>query len=152
MVGLLQAPPGTRLFERLKREGRVVGWSSGDNVDGTTNIVPKMSLDVLKAGYRRILETIYSPGPYYSRIRTFLREYMPTRARGKMHLYHVVAALRAFVRLGLIGDGRKEFWKLLLWTQLHRPRLLPDAIILAVTGYHFRKVCEKARMAGEEPA
>ena len=38
MVGMLQAPPGTRLFDRLKRENRVVSSFSGDNVDGTTNI------------------------------------------------------------------------------------------------------------------
>jgi len=38
MVGLLQAPPGTRLYERLQQEDRLLGQMSGDNVDGTTNI------------------------------------------------------------------------------------------------------------------
>ena len=42
MVGLLQAPAGTRLYERLRREGRLLGRMSGDNVDGTTNIIPKL--------------------------------------------------------------------------------------------------------------
>lgn len=32
---------------------------------------------------------------------------------------------------------------LLLWTQFRRPRLLPDAINLAISGHHFRKICEK---------
>lgn len=41
MVGLLQAPPGTQLYERLKRESRLLGRSTGDNVDGTTNIIPR---------------------------------------------------------------------------------------------------------------
>ncbi len=41
MVGMLQAPPGTGLFERLRRESRVVEFFSGDNVDGTTNIIPR---------------------------------------------------------------------------------------------------------------
>lgn len=40
MVGLLQAPPGTRLYERMKQEGRLLARLSGDNVDGTTNILP----------------------------------------------------------------------------------------------------------------
>ena len=44
MVGLLQAPPGTKLYERLKKEGRLSGLLSGDNVDGTTNIIPKMDM------------------------------------------------------------------------------------------------------------
>jgi len=40
MVGLLQAPHGTRLYERLKGEGRLLPHISGNNVDGSTNIVP----------------------------------------------------------------------------------------------------------------
>ena len=75
MVGLLQAPPGTRLHERLKRAGRLLEQMSGDNVDGTTNIVPVMSLDTLRDGYKHVLHRIYSPKPFYQRVKTFLREY-----------------------------------------------------------------------------
>ena len=39
-----------RLYERMKKEGRLRGKSSGDNVDGTTNIIPAMSLDALQEG------------------------------------------------------------------------------------------------------
>jgi hypothetical protein len=49
MVGLLQAPPGTLLFERLAREHRVSTEFSGDNVDGRTNIIPAMGLDNRRA-------------------------------------------------------------------------------------------------------
>jgi hypothetical protein len=35
MIGLLQSHPGTRLYERLQREDRLVYEFSGDNVDGT---------------------------------------------------------------------------------------------------------------------
>ncbi len=53
MVGLLQAPPGTRLYERLKREGRLREEITGDNVDGTTNIVPRMNYDYRVADGKR---------------------------------------------------------------------------------------------------
>ncbi len=46
MVGLLQAPIGTLLYKRMEKEGRLVNEFSGDNVDGSTNIVPKMGLEV----------------------------------------------------------------------------------------------------------
>jgi radical SAM superfamily enzyme YgiQ (UPF0313 family) len=59
MVGMLQAPPGTRLFDRLKKENRLSGTISGDNVDGTTNIIPKMGLETLFEGYRSIMAKIY---------------------------------------------------------------------------------------------
>ena len=55
MVGLLQAPPGTRLYERLKQAGRLLERMSGDNVDGTTNIIPVMNFDTLCNGYKNLL-------------------------------------------------------------------------------------------------
>jgi radical SAM superfamily enzyme YgiQ (UPF0313 family) len=142
MVGLLQAPPGTRLYERMKSEGRLRGETSGDNVDGTTNIVPAMSLEALREGYKRILDHIYSPRPYYQRIMTFLREYKPPRRRGRFRFSHLLAFGRAFYRIGLLSRGQSHYWKLLLWTQFRRPRLLTDAVTLAIQGYHFRKICE----------
>ncbi len=143
MVGLLQAPPGTRLYERMKEEGRLRGDSSGDNVDGTTNIIPVMSLESLREGYKAILQHIYSPKHYYQRVRTLLREYRPPQTRGRLRFSDVLTLLRSFYRLGLVGPERFHYWKLLLWTQLRRPRLVPEAIILAIYGYHFRKVCER---------
>ncbi len=143
MVGLLQAPVGTRLYARMKAQGRLCSESSGDNVDGTTNIIPSMSMETLKDGYRRILEQIYSPLPYYQRVRTFLREYKGPHVREKLQACHVWALLRSVVRLGILGRERVYYWKLLLWTQFRRPRLMPDAISLAIYGYHFRKICEK---------
>ena len=72
MVGLLQAPPGTHLYQRLKREGRLVKDISGDNMDGSTNIIPRMGLASLREGYRKILAQIYSPKSYTDRVITFL--------------------------------------------------------------------------------
>ena len=56
MVGLLQAPYGTKLYERLQNEGRVIDAMNGDNADGLTNIIPRMDLSQLQKGYRQILE------------------------------------------------------------------------------------------------
>ncbi len=143
MVGLLQAPPGTRLYERMKKENRLYAEATGDNADGTTNIVPAMGIEILKAGYQRILDAIYSPAPYYRRIRTFLREYPPPIVREKLQFSHVRAFAEASVRLGILGCERVLYWKLLFWTQFHRPRLIPQAVQFAIYGYHFRKICEQ---------
>jgi len=143
MVGLLQAPPGTRLYDRMKKEGRLRGESSGDNVDGTTNIIPAMSLESLREGYKEVLQHIYSPKHYYQRIRTLLREYRPPQTRGRLRFSYVLALVRSFYRLGLVDPGRFHYWQLLFWTQFRRPRLVAEAVILAIYGYHFRKVCER---------
>ncbi|MBN2130503.1 MAG: DUF4070 domain-containing protein, partial [Sedimentisphaerales bacterium] len=41
------------------------------------------------------------------------------------------------------GKERWQYWRLLLWTQFRCPRLLPEAVILSIYGYHFRRVCER---------
>ena len=142
MVGLLQAPPGTRLFDRLKKENRLVGSVSGDNVDGTTNIIPKMGLERLKEGYQRIMVHIYAPENYYRRVRIFLKEFKVPAVRAPIDLQQILAVLRSSVRLGIWGKERFQYWRLIIWTLFRRPRLLPMAITLAIYGYHFRKTCE----------
>ena len=58
MVGLLQAPTGTRLYDRLKKEGRLLGRMTGDNADGSTNIIPNnMDADTFREGYKKNIET-----------------------------------------------------------------------------------------------
>jgi len=147
MVGLLQAPSGTRLFERLKRENRIAGFGSGDNVDGTTNIVPRMALKTLREGYRNILQYIYSPENYYQRVKTFLREYRAPKVRPRFSMAHLVTFLHSTLRLGILGKERTQYWKILLWTQFRRPELLPLAVRLMIYGHHFRKVCEQRILA-----
>ena len=142
MVGLLQAPYNTRLYNRLKGEGRVVDEMNGDNADGTTNIIPRMDLDTLKRGYRNILDGIYSPAPYYQRVRTFLREYRLPRVKNPLQRQHILALLRSMYWLGLRGKERVQYWSLLAWTLLTRPKKLPLAVTLTIYGFHFRKVSE----------
>jgi len=144
MVGLLQAPPGTKLYERLKHAGRLRESMSGDNADGTTNIVPRMNLETLRAGYRQVLQHLYSPEVYYKRVKIFLQEYQPPRIKSPINFKHLSeqcgALLRSIYRLGVVGQERIHYWKLFLWTLVRRPRVFPLAITLAVYGYHFRKV------------
>ncbi len=142
MVGLLQAPPGTKLYERLKKEGRLQGLVSGDNVDGTTNIIPKMGLNQLLKGYQNILNNIYRPRPYYRRVKTFLREYKTPRISIPVDFQRFLAVFRTSIRIGIFGKERIQYWNLLVWTLFRCPKLLPLAITLAIHGHHFRKICK----------
>jgi radical SAM superfamily enzyme YgiQ (UPF0313 family) len=142
MVGLLQAPPGTKLYERLKKEGRLQGLVSGDNVDGTTNIIPKMDLNQLLKGYQKILTNIYRPRPYYRRIKTFLREYKAPKISIPVDFQRFLAFFRTSIRIGIFGKERIQYWNLLVWTLFRCPKLLPLAVTLAIHGHHFRKVCK----------
>lgn len=138
MVGLLQAPAGTRLYERLKREGRLLGQMSGDT-DGTTNIVPCMNIDLLKKGYAYILSHIYSHKQYYRRLRSFLREYKPPSVKVPLDAHRVLAFFRSSISLGVFGKERFQYWGTLVWALFHRPRLVTLVVTLAIYRHHFYK-------------
>lgn len=141
-IAVLQAPPGTRLYERLKQEGRVKGHTLFDFLDGSTNIVPKMNLNTLQEGYKKIIQHIYTPEYYYARVKTFFQEYKTPEIKNPLKFKHLVILGRSIYYLGIKGKERFYFWKLLCWTCFRRPELLPLAVELAIKGYHFRKVVE----------
>lgn len=141
MVGLLNAPPGTRLYQRLKKEGRLLARFSGDNTDCSTNLLPRMGYSTLIHGYRKVVETIYSHKQYYERVKTFLKEYKPPKIRTThFNFEHLWAFLKALWLLGIKERGRQFYWRLLTWVLFKRPRLFPLSVTLAIHGYHFRKV------------
>jgi radical SAM superfamily enzyme YgiQ (UPF0313 family) len=142
MVGMLQAPPGTRLFERLQGERRVVDNFSGDNVDGTTNINPRMGIDRLVQGYQSIMKTIYAPKNYYRRVRTLLKELRAPDFNQPLNTQRFLSIFRSAFRLGVLGKERIHYWQLMLWTLLRKPRMISLAVTLSIFGYHYRKICE----------
>ncbi len=143
MVGMLQAPPGTRLYDRLQRESRVVKTFSGDNVDGTTNIIPSMGFDKLHDGYQSIMKNIYAPKNYYRRVRTLLRDLKAPEVNQPINVGRFLSVFRSAFRLGVLGKERYRYWQLMLWTLIRRPKQLPVAITLAIYGYHYRQICER---------
>ena len=149
MVGLLNALHGTRLYQRLQAEGRLVGSSSGDNTDYTLNFTPAMNLEALQQGYQRIIDSIYAPNVYYQRVKLFLREYRPVRGHSLgIKFGHLATIWKTTLALGFVEKERTYFWRLLFWSLFHRPRLLPLAMTLTAFGYHFRK-CFEHRLPAE---
>jgi radical SAM superfamily enzyme YgiQ (UPF0313 family) len=142
MVGLLQAPVGTQLYQRMLREGRISHTYSGDNVDGESNITPVMDPNLLKNGYRKILDSIYSARGFYERVRTFLKEYQPRRHAVTLQWQEVAALFRSIFEIGIKSDERREYWRLFFWSLFHCPDKFPLAITFSIYGYHFRKVNE----------
>jgi len=145
MVGLLNAPRGTRLYQRLKKENRLLQNISGDNTDCSINFIPKMNYETLINGYKHILNTIYAPRQYSERVRTFLKEYKPQKGKGlpQLRFYHIWGLIRSMWFLGVREKGRRYYWRVFASTLLRRPRSFPLSISLAVYGFHFRKVAEK---------
>ena len=142
MVGLLIAPYGTRLYQRLKKENRIVGDISGDNTDCTTNLIPRMGYKTLLDGYKNMIHNIYSPKPYYERCKVLLTDYKSQRTGApRLQLIYFTALVKSIWFLGVKGEGRKYYWKLLAWALLRRKSFW-HAVYLQFTGDHFRQVAE----------
>jgi len=143
MIGLLTAMPGTRLYQRLEREGRLLFKASGDNTDasGSLNFIPKMDRKTIIEGYQWVMNTLYSPEMYYRRILAFLQEYHPRTAT-----YLASGDLVAFVRsLWFLGIADKNFnrsyyWRLLKEGFSKYRQAFSDVVTMSIYGYHFRKL------------
>ncbi len=140
MVGILQAPSGTKLYERMEKEGRLVQEMSGDNANGATNIIPKMGIKPLTEGYQHLIESLYSPKPFCDRVITFLKEYELPRSTVHLEKDEIIAFFRSILHLGILGTERLQYWRLFIWTLLHAPQKFPLAITFSIYGFHFRKV------------
>ncbi len=157
MVGLLNAPRGSRLYQRIVQEGRLLREATGDNTDFTTNIEPKMGLEALSQGYHRIINAIYSPKPYYTRVKAFLREYRPQckpklrfhAGYLRLHHGHAWAFFKSLLLLGIKDRARFHYWKLFFWSLFRRPILFPKAMTFAIYGFHFRKVFQACLLPGK---
>ena len=145
MVGLLLALPGTQLYRRLLREGRIVDEGHGNNFECRLNFIPKMNAQRLVEGYRSILQRIYSPDAYYERVRKFLATYRPAHHR-RRSFSDYLALGRSMLKQGVLGESRGSYWKFFLEAATRYRHAFDTAITLAIMGYHFqtltRDVCE----------
>ena len=150
MVGVLQAPPGSRLYARLRKERRLRAQSTGNNTDCYPNFVPKMPVEILAQGYKEIVKNIYSPKKYYERICVFLREYNTDK---KMARKLTATELRAFLAstlfIGILGglDTSYYYWKTLLFAFRVNRRAFPEAVASWIYGTHFYGIAKSIQKA-----
>jgi radical SAM superfamily enzyme YgiQ (UPF0313 family) len=141
MVGLLNAPKNTQLYEQMEEENRLTTEATGNNTDFSMNFTPKMNYNELISGYRKIIHNIYGVKPFYRRLRQQLLNYnREYKKQQRINFTLVLAFLRSVYYIGIQDRGRSEYWKLLIWTLFKKPRLIVDAITYTVYGYHFRKI------------
>jgi radical SAM superfamily enzyme YgiQ (UPF0313 family) len=141
MVGLLSALPGTQLFRRLKKEGRLLSNDAASNTVEDLNYVPAMDVTKLLEGYKRILATIYDPKHYYQRVLEFLSHYEP-RLKQNLRPGDILTFFTSIMKQGIGGKHRLEYWKFLVKAYMRNAQAFPEAVTLAIQGYHFQKVTE----------
>ncbi len=139
MVGILIALPGTRLYRRLRDEGRLLGETGGNNTHQMeANFTPVMPAHRLREGYRRVLSEIYQPKRYFQRCFAMIRSFPGRRRTPQKPLdRRDITALYRSLRTQLFSPYGSHYASLLLKTLLYRPSLFPLAVNLAIKGSHF---------------
>jgi len=141
MVGLLQAPKGTKLYEKLKKQGRILKDFVANNTDFSINFIPKMDYKELLRGYKEVVEKLYSQKYLYERVKSFIDIYRPkVRAKYRLTANRFLAFLRSIFVIGILDRGRIYYWKSIFKTLFKKPKLLPLTITFEIYGYHFRKI------------
>jgi radical SAM superfamily enzyme YgiQ (UPF0313 family) len=148
MVGLLQAMPGTQLFHRMWKEGRILNGGDGNNTDCKLNFLPRMDAARLVEGYRSVLQRIYSCDAYYERVKLLLSR-CPPAGRQRLSYAKIRAMVSSVVRQGLIGRSRFSYWKFVLTVATRYRRSFGMAMTLAVMGYHFQVITEQLMNSSE---
>jgi radical SAM superfamily enzyme YgiQ (UPF0313 family) len=137
MVGVLSALPGTQLWRRLQKEGRLREQWSGEHF-GITNFETRLPENVLLDGYRCLLERLYQPEAYFARCLRAL-ELAPPKRSGSFSfplLYGLSVLLRLLWRQGVVASYRGAFWRFIAAVLTRMPGLLDRAVSQAVNGEH----------------
>ena len=148
MVGLLQAMPGTQLFRRLWKEGRILDAGRGDNTGDNLNFLPRMDAAKLVEGYRSVLKRIYSCESYYERVKLYLSRTQPPQGVRRTRQRWLTggnarALVTSIIRQGVFGQQRWSYWKFLLTAATRYRRCFGAAMTLAVMGYHFQVMTQR---------
>jgi len=155
----LQAMPGTQLFRRLNKEGRILDAGRGDNTDDKLNFLPAMNPTQLVEGYRSVLRKIYSCEAYYERVKLYLIRTQPRPEKGSQTVQwtrqkwltrgNIRAFVTSIVRQGVLDKQRLTYWRFLLTVATRYRHCIGAAMTLAVMGYHFQVMTSRLGSPGD---
>jgi radical SAM superfamily enzyme YgiQ (UPF0313 family) len=143
MVGMLQAPPTTPLYDRMKAEGRLLDDTEPTSNFGAPNFRTSMPLPVLLHGFSSLLADLYEPSAYFERALRSL-EVWKTKASQTVPDTAVWGDLRLLASSmwtqGVRSDYRGAYWNF-FWKVLRRyrndPVKLGMGLGLLVAAHHF---------------
>ncbi len=143
MAGMLQAPPTTPLYDRMKREGRLHQLTELTSNFSTPNFLTVMPLPVLMRGFCGLLTRLYDPETYFRRSLRSL-EVWETTGSQKPPAVTPLSTLRGLRRSvwvqGLRSSYRRSYWKF-LWDLRRKFRNDPTKMFIGsqmlLAAHHF---------------
>lgn len=141
-IRVLMAPPGTRLWQRLRREDRLLNTQTEGRYfgnPGTTNIIPKgMTRKELLTGYVRLIERVYDWDNFAVRIKGFISG---VKRRPKVSNlkwgWRRLLGIAYFLVFSADGKTRKHILRILRYTHKRAPFLLSKVISMVLRQYGY---------------
>jgi len=153
MAGVLQAPPTTALFDRMKREGRLIEDSASTTNFSPPNFRTTMPLLALLQGLAGLLRDLYAPEAYFGRAFRSIESWKPQAAQHPPELpmlYNLRVLFASMWRQGVRSDYRVAYWRFFLlmvrkWAR--EPAKLWLGFMVLLSAHHFLNYAKVA--AGE---
>ncbi len=144
MLGILQALPNAALWERLKKEQRLVEGNSHLTGDQNTlmNFIPTRPIAEIAKEYVEGFWTLYEPQNYLRRCLQQCLKIRSLKSQRQTMQFPLNKGLRLVVQLiwhqGIRRPGiRRQFWYQLWIILLNKPQVLNVYLGLSAAGEHF---------------
>lgn len=142
-VTLLQAGPGTDLWERLESEGRLRSEGYDDNFGnqtGSINFVPTRPIGEIVQEFVRVYDVLYDRRSYLERAFQHVLHMGPAPYKKPFSLpqwSELRAVTITLFRQGVIHPSRWLFWKLLLTALIRFPGRIHHFFAYCVLAEHY---------------
>jgi radical SAM superfamily enzyme YgiQ (UPF0313 family) len=156
MAGVLQAPPTTALYDRMKREGRLIENSQGTSNFSAPNFRTMLPLPVLLRGLSTLLAGLYEPASFFQRAFRSLEVWRP-RGQQPPNLpmsYNLRVLFASIWRQGVRSSYRRAYWRflgLMAWNWARQPAKMWLGFMVLLSAHHFviyaRQVADELEQA-----
>ncbi|MGA2712687.1 MAG: B12-binding domain-containing radical SAM protein [Bryobacteraceae bacterium] len=143
MAGMLQAPPTTPLYDRMKKEGRLFEDSEGTSNFSAPNFRTTMPLNTLLNGLSRLLFDLYTPEAYFQRAFRSLQLWNTRPSQKPPDLpmsYNLRLLVQSMWTQGVRSPYKRAYWKF-LWRIVRNyatnPAKLWMGSMILLAGHHF---------------
>jgi radical SAM superfamily enzyme YgiQ (UPF0313 family) len=143
MAGILMAPPTTALFDRMKREGRLIEDSKSTSNFGLPNFRTKLPLPILLRGLCKLLNGLYQPDAFFERALHSLQVWQPKPTQKPPNLgmgYNLRVLFASIWTQGMRSNYRRSYWRA-LFRMISSCRTSPPRLWLGFTtllsAHHF---------------
>jgi radical SAM superfamily enzyme YgiQ (UPF0313 family) len=143
MAGVLQAPPTTALYDRMKKEGRLIENSQALSNFSAPNFHTKLPLPVLLRGLSSLLFGLYEPGAFFERALRSLEAWKPKSTQHPPDLpmsYNLRVLFASMWRQGVRSGYKRAYWKflgILIWRWTKEPSKQWLAFMVLLSAEHF---------------